>query len=128
MFNYLKSLILSSQANSRASRAIADSNRYVSEAIDLQTRVNSDIAKEKLEVKNHVDISLRDYEELKSRAEKAESEVAYFRKLFEKIKLPLDDVRFKPYEIKTEWMHNPRTLSKDYIVRFKIRKDMEYGN
>jgi len=128
LFNYLKSLILSSQANSRASKAIADSNRYVSEAIDSQTRANLDIAKEKLEVKNRVDISLRDYEVLKIRAETAESEVAYLKRLLEKLKLPLDDARFKPYDITTEWADCPLDLNKDYIVRFKIRKDMDYGN
>lgn len=128
MFNYLKSLILSTQANTRASRAIADSNRYVSEAIDSQTRASLDIAKEKLEVKNRVDISLRDYEKLKSRAEAAESEVVYLRRLLEKLNLPLDDVRFKPYDITIEWISNPLSFNKDCIVRFKIRSDADYGN
>lgn len=136
MFNYFKSLILSSQANSRANQAFAESNQElaisneaISSAIEKNTQAKLEIAQKKLEVKNRVDISLCEYESLKSRAEKAESEVAYLRKLLEKLKLPLDDVRFNPNEIKTEWMSDPLSLGKNFIVRFKVnRSDTDYGN
>lgn len=85
-----------------------------------------------LEVRNRVDISLTEYEALKerinkaeTRANEAESQVRFLKSVLAKLKLPLDDENFKPYEIQAEWFKEKMSHYSEFIVCFKVMENFD---
>lgn len=99
----------------------------MSRATIHQMKKESEISQKILEARNRVDISLTEYEALKerinkaeTRANEAESQVRFFKSILAKLKLPLDDENFKPYEIQAEWFKEKMSRYSEFIVRFKV--------
>lgn len=104
----------------------------ISRATIHQMEKDREISQKLLEARNRVDISLTEYEALKdrinkaeTRANEAESQVRFFKSILTKLKLPLDDENFKPYEIQTEWLKEPMSRCRKFIVRFKVMENFD---
>lgn len=95
----------------------------ISRATIHQMEKDREISQKILEVRNRVDISLTEYEALKDRVNKAESQVRFLKSILAKLKLPLDDENFKPYDVQTKCLKEQATNYCEYIVCFKIRED-----
>lgn len=99
----------------------------ISRATIHQMEKDREISQKILEARNRVEISLTEYEALKerinkaeTRANEAESQVRFFKSILAKLKLPLDDENFKPYEIQAEWFKEKMSRYSEFIVRFKV--------
>lgn len=95
----------------------------ISRATIHQMKKVSGISQKMLEARNRVDISLTEYEALKDRVNELESQVRFFKSILAKLKLPLDDENFKPYEIQTKCLKEQATNYREYIVRFKVMEN-----
>ena len=97
----------------------------ISRATIHQMEKDREISQKLLEARNRVDISLTEYEALKDRINKAEAQVRFLKSILEKLKLPLDDENFKPYEIQAEWFKEKMLHYSEFIVRFKVMENFD---
>ena len=101
-------------SNSELARNISDSNRELGKKLEC-------ISKEEIRSRDRVDITLEEYERLKSQIDRLTIEVDRLRSILEKINVPLDK-DIIPDSIQTFYCLDPISLTTSFKISFAINE------
>lgn len=100
------------QSNRELGNNIVRSNRELGETLKRISNVE-------IESKNRVDITLKEYEDMKTKIKSLSYEVDRLRDILERIEVPLDE-KIIPDSIVTYWCDNHENFKRKFRVEFDI--------
>ena len=102
---------------------IAKSNRQLGNDILLANRelgrTLKDISDDDIKARDRVDITLKEYEDMKDKISSLSYEVNRLRNILERIEVPLDK-EIVPNSIRSYWSDSIRDFKRKFMIEFEI--------